>query len=421
LTAARAVPTLELMEVRLTPDLEAKLEKLATESGRPKDELVQDAVAGYCAELAQVREILDGRYDEIKSGRVKPIDGVAGMTKPRYDASAMLRDAATHNGIRLSTLIAETGLWANPEVHKKLLTVGGAFFLDRRRYRASQGEQRGQRVGAVMLDDNTFANGAIKRALGVSRADLLGFEACHIWPLTCYDERYHTAIANLVLLPRALAGLTDHDDEVRAVLQYRSYELYGWHPAEASKPMRPESYPETWLDPLPFSSTVERAVTRRLRRVGLAIDEADAGPNTTGDGTGEARPRTRFDVTVGEVTTHNLPKRIAILAVVRGLVAAGVLPKEIASVLHWRGSRLFRSAAGKLLRSELVQSASSEAENRGETFDPLHFFCEDTDLIFADGRTYAFSNQWGEDTQRAVDALLKAFPAHNVTCSASRQ
>ena len=63
------------MEVRLTPDLEAKLDKLAIESGRPKDELVQDAGAGYCAELAQVREMLDGRYDEINSGRVKPIDG----------------------------------------------------------------------------------------------------------------------------------------------------------------------------------------------------------------------------------------------------------------------------------------------------------------------------------------------------------
>jgi hypothetical protein len=43
------------------------------------------------------------------------------MTERRYDASAILRDAATRQGIRLSTLIAETGLWVNPEVHKKLL------------------------------------------------------------------------------------------------------------------------------------------------------------------------------------------------------------------------------------------------------------------------------------------------------------
>jgi len=345
------------------------------------------------------------------------------MTEQRYDATAMLRDTATRHGIRLPTLVAETGLWANPEVHKRLLILGGsgAFFPDRRRYRAGQGEKRGQRAGTVMLDDNSYANGAIKRALGVSRANLIGFEACHIWPGTCYDERYHTAIANLVLLPRALAGLTDHDDEVRAMLQYRSYELYGWHPAEASKPLLPANYPETWLDPLPFSQAVEGAVTRRVRRLSLTFGEADAGTNTTISDTLAARPHTRFDVTVGEVTTQNLPKRIALLAVVRGLVGSGVLPEQIADVLRWRGSRLLRSATGKLSASELVQILSSEAESRGRTFDSLRFFCKDTELIFADGRTWIFSNQWGEDTQRAIDALLKAFSTHNVTCNISRQ
>ncbi len=75
------------MEVHLTPDLEAKLEKLAVESGRPKDELVQDALAGYCAELTNTRKTLDDRYDEIKSGRVKAIDG--------NDAFALLREKST--------------------------------------------------------------------------------------------------------------------------------------------------------------------------------------------------------------------------------------------------------------------------------------------------------------------------------------
>ena len=345
------------------------------------------------------------------------------MTERRYDASAMLRDAAMRHGIRLSTLIAETGLWANPEVHKKLLTAGGsgAFFPDRRRCRTGQGEQRGQRVGAVTLDDNKCANVTIKRALGVSQTKLVGFETCHIWPGTCYDERYHTAIANLVLLPRALASLTDHDDEVRAVLQFRSYDLYGWHPAEISKPSRPENYPETWLDPLPFSSKVARAVAWRLRRLGPAIDEAGTRSNNISTEPHEARSRTRFDVTVGGVTTRNLPKRIAILAVVRGLVASGITPEEIASVLHWRGSRLFRCAAGKLSGRELAQILASEAESRGNTFDSLRFFCEDTQLIFAGNNTYAFSNQWGEDTKRAIDDMVGAFPSHNVTCSVSRQ
>jgi predicted transcriptional regulator len=63
------------MEVHLTPDLEAKLNQLSAETGRAKEDLVQDAMAGYMAELSQVRDTLDARYDDIKSGRTKPLDG----------------------------------------------------------------------------------------------------------------------------------------------------------------------------------------------------------------------------------------------------------------------------------------------------------------------------------------------------------
>ena len=35
------------MEVHFTPELEKKLNDLAASSGRPADELVQDAVAGH--------------------------------------------------------------------------------------------------------------------------------------------------------------------------------------------------------------------------------------------------------------------------------------------------------------------------------------------------------------------------------------
>lgn len=65
------------MEVHLTPELEAKLNEMATKTGRATDELVQDAMAGYLQELAEVRGMLDRRYDEIKSGKVKPMDGEA--------------------------------------------------------------------------------------------------------------------------------------------------------------------------------------------------------------------------------------------------------------------------------------------------------------------------------------------------------
>ena len=65
------------MEVRLKPETESRLNELAARSGRPADELVEDAMAGYLREVAEVRASLDTRYDDIKNGRVEPIDGEA--------------------------------------------------------------------------------------------------------------------------------------------------------------------------------------------------------------------------------------------------------------------------------------------------------------------------------------------------------
>jgi predicted DNA-binding protein len=63
------------MVVHLKPETESRLRELATSTGRAPDELVEDTMASYLKELAQVRSMLDGRCDQIKSGSVEPIDG----------------------------------------------------------------------------------------------------------------------------------------------------------------------------------------------------------------------------------------------------------------------------------------------------------------------------------------------------------
>jgi Arc/MetJ-type ribon-helix-helix transcriptional regulator len=50
------------MEVHLAPELQAQVEQLIKESGYP-------------LEVAAKREMLDSRYDDLKSGKVKAIDG----------------------------------------------------------------------------------------------------------------------------------------------------------------------------------------------------------------------------------------------------------------------------------------------------------------------------------------------------------
>ena len=71
------------MAVHLKPETEARLRELAATTGRAPEELVEDAMSGYLAELAQVRNMLDSRYDEIKSGRDRPIDGEEAFARLR--------------------------------------------------------------------------------------------------------------------------------------------------------------------------------------------------------------------------------------------------------------------------------------------------------------------------------------------------
>ncbi len=64
------------MDVHFTSETEMKLKDLATQSGRATaDELVRDVVEGYILELSQTREMLNNRYDDLKSGKVKAIPG----------------------------------------------------------------------------------------------------------------------------------------------------------------------------------------------------------------------------------------------------------------------------------------------------------------------------------------------------------
>jgi len=63
------------MEVRFKPETELRLSELASKSGRPTDDLIEDAMAGYLAEVSETRSTLDSRYDDIKNRAIDTIDG----------------------------------------------------------------------------------------------------------------------------------------------------------------------------------------------------------------------------------------------------------------------------------------------------------------------------------------------------------
>ena len=79
------------MVVRLSPETESRLRELAATIGRAPEDLVGDAMTGYLAELSQVRSTLDARYDDIKSGRVQPLDGEEGFRRLRQKERKPIR------------------------------------------------------------------------------------------------------------------------------------------------------------------------------------------------------------------------------------------------------------------------------------------------------------------------------------------
>ena len=126
------------------------------------------------------------------------------------------------------------------------------------------------------------------------------------------------------------------------------------------------------------------------------------------------RDYTRYDVTVNGITQSKLPKRTAILTVVKHLCEQNVSPEKIASLVPWRKNTMFRSADGVLTPDEFLSLAQSDDPSR---FDTSRYFMDD--LIHHEQKTYVFTNQWGDGFIEAINDIIKAFPIFPMTCEVS--
>jgi predicted transcriptional regulator len=77
------------MEVHLTLEVQAKLEQMARDTGSRSDELVENVVTDFLDELTFTRQLLDRRYDDLESGRVKPIRGEEVFARLRAKSAAL--------------------------------------------------------------------------------------------------------------------------------------------------------------------------------------------------------------------------------------------------------------------------------------------------------------------------------------------
>jgi hypothetical protein len=68
--------------------------------------------------------------------------------------------------------------------------------------------------------------------------------------------------------------------------------------------------------------------------------------------------------------------------------------------------------------TEFATLADAKVASGGGSFSRDRWFCKDGELIHANGRTYAFSDQWGGEGWRdAMAALKEAYPEFRIDFS----
>jgi hypothetical protein len=141
--------------------------------------------------------------------------------------------------------------------------------------------------------------------------------------------------------------------------------------------------------PLPEAEQYQVAVREK------SLEQAAAKSNT--------RDWTRYDLTIGQTTLTNLPKRRLIYEVVAEAIKRGVSPSAVSAAVPWKENSMFVSVYGAA-----DESAFSNAFPEGA----LHrYYANENDLFRVGDRTYAFTTQWGNRTLEAVGNLLSVMPA----------
>lgn len=131
------------------------------------------------------------------------------------------------------------------------------------------------------------------------------------------------------------------------------------------------------------------------------------------------RDYTKYRVALDGDQSGELGKGRAILSLVQALNRIGVPPEAILETIAQPRRQRFWIVEGELESEDEFLEAASDASslNNGKRFDPIRYFTADEELIRHQGRTYAFSTQWGSATEGKMARLVEEHGAGRVTVS----
>lgn len=182
-----------------------------------------------------------------------------------FDGKVLLHDLIKKAGYTsVSELVAEKTLFTHPDTVKQ--TNNQNIFRVIRDL-----SRRGKIVDwndgkKVMCCDNEGPNRAFVWSNGDFKYSDVQFN--HIYSDSKNVEVY-TSIANICVTPAFLAKLTDTDEETKALLMYRAFDLYGF--CIGTQPIKPKNYDSLkWKEYLSPVGNLEKYLLKRLNECKLS-------------------------------------------------------------------------------------------------------------------------------------------------------
>lgn len=176
-----------------------------------------------------------------------------------FNGKLILEEIARNAGFSsLSMLVARYTLFTHPDIVKQTNNENLFQIIRDGKNRGMISNYDGK---MLMACDNTGPQHAFEWANGgIKKTDI---QINHIYSDSLNVKSY-TSLANLCATPAFLAKLTDTDHEVKNLLKYRSFELYGYH--LGSSPLRPSDYQNyVWHDFLQEPTNLEKFLSQRIQ------------------------------------------------------------------------------------------------------------------------------------------------------------
>jgi hypothetical protein len=119
------------------------------------------------------------------------------------------------------------------------------------------------------------------------------------------------------------------------------------------------------------------------------------------------RDFTRYDVILGGQEHLGQPKRRALFLAVKHYCDRGASPQEVIDLMPRAGAGKWFELDGSLDSTQFREQAIASPRS----FKERRWFFADDELVHFEGRTYAFSSQWGGKIEERIQPLIDAFGA----------